>query len=123
LIAVAAVAIVSESLLTPYHAFQDGAAVTDSDVHDAAVVLTVLTIAVFGLGFLAALFDNGLRTAGRGIASSLAAGGLAVVAVVALIGAVVVIGNPISYADDKWAEFTDVDASTTTGSTRLGSVG
>jgi hypothetical protein len=40
-----------------------------------------------------------------------------------VIVALVRIGNPISYADDKWDEFRDIDGSATTESTRLGSVG
>ncbi len=121
--ALGAVAIASGSLLAPYHAFQDGGNPTDSDVHQAAVALTVLALAVFGLGLLVALYDNGLRVSQRKFGRRLGGGGLAVVAVVAVVGALAAIGNPASYASDKWDEFTDLNSTTSSGSTRLGSVG
>src|SRR5262249_39319933 len=40
-----------------------------------------------------------------------------------LAGALVAIGNPVSYASDKWDEFTNIESQTPSGSTRLGSVG
>ena len=45
LAALAGVAIFSGKLLSPYHAFQDGRAVTDSVVHDASTALVVLELA------------------------------------------------------------------------------
>jgi len=120
----AGVAIFSSSLLTPYHAFQDSQPVTDSVVHDASTALLVLTFLALLFGLFAALLDNGLRGSATGDAARrVVPYGLAALGVIAVIGALVKIGNPISYANDKWDEFTDVNGSATTSSTRLGSVG
>jgi O-Antigen ligase len=121
--AAAGIGIASSTLLVPYHAFQDGEAVTGAQIDDAATALTLVTIAFLLLGLLGALLDNGLRArlgvAVRQVAEAL----LAIVAVAAVIAAAVAIGNPFSYADDKWDEFTSLEAGTATESTRLGSVG
>ncbi len=123
LMAAAGIGIASSSLLVPYHAFQDGEVVTASQVEDAALALSVVTLAFLMLGLLGALLDNGLRARLGVVVRQVAQAGLAVIAVAALIGAVVAIGNPVSYADDKWDEFTDLEAAGGTESTRLGSVG
>jgi hypothetical protein len=124
LAAAAGVAIFSGPMLDPYHAFQDGQAVTDSVVHNASTALLVLTFAALLFGLFAALLDNGLRGSAAGdTARRVAPYGLAVLGVVVVIAALVKIGNPISYANDKWDEFRDVNGSSTTSSTRLGSVG
>jgi tetratricopeptide (TPR) repeat protein len=123
--AVGAIALVSGSLLGPYHAFQDGGAATDANVHDVARTLTILAVATFGLGLLAALLDNGLRPSRRDLTvlRGLAAAGLAALALVGIVAALVKIGNPTSYASDKWDEFTNLESEGSTTSTRLGSVG
>jgi O-Antigen ligase len=124
LAAAAGVAIFSGPMLDPYHAFQDGQAVTDSVVHNASTALLVLTFAALLFGLFAALLDNGLRGSAAGdTARRVAPYGLAALGVVVVIAALVKIGNPISYANDKWDEFRDVNGSSTTSSTRLGSVG
>jgi hypothetical protein len=124
LAAAAGVAIFSGSLLTPYHAFQNSQPVTDSVVHDASTALLVLTFLALLFGLFAALLDNGLRGSAAGdTARRVAPYGLAALGVIAVIAALVKIGNPVSYANDKWDEFTDVNGSATTSSTRLGSVG
>jgi hypothetical protein len=124
LAAAAGVAIFSGSLLTPYHAFQDSQPVTDSVVNDASTALLVLTLLSLLFGLFAALLDNGLRGSAAGnTARRVAPYGLAALGVIAVIAALVRIGNPISYADDKWDEFRDVNGSATSSSTRLGSVG
>jgi hypothetical protein len=124
LAAAAGVAIFSGPLLDPYHAFQDGQAVTDSVVNDASTALLVLTFAALLFGMFAALLDNGLRGSAAGdTARRIAPYGLAALGVVAVLAALVKIGNPITYTSDKWDEFTDVNASTSSSSTRLGSVG
>jgi O-Antigen ligase len=124
LAAAAGVAIFSGPLLDPYHAFQDGQAVTDSVVNDASTALLVLTFAALLFGLFAALLDNGLRGSTAGdTARRIAPYGLAALGVVAVLAALVKIGNPITYTSDKWDEFTDVNASTSSSSTRLGSVG
>jgi hypothetical protein len=124
LAAAAGVAIFSSPMLHPYHAFQNGEAVTDSVVNDASVALLVLTIGALLFGLFAALLDNGLRGSATGDAARrVAPYGLAALGVIVVIAALVKIGNPVSYASDKWNEFRDVNGSTTTSSTRLGSVG
>jgi hypothetical protein len=124
LAAAAGVAIFSGSLLSPYHAFQDGEVVTDSLVHDASTALVVLTFLALLFGLFAALLDNGLRGSAAGdTARRVAPYGLAALGVVAVIAALVRIGNPVAYADDKWDEFRDVNSENTSSSTRLGSVG
>jgi O-Antigen ligase len=124
LAAAGGVAIFSGSLLSPYHAFQDGEIVTDSLVHDASTALIVLTFVALLFGLFAALLDNGLRGSAAGdTARRLAPYGLAALGVIAVVVALVRIGNPVSYADDKWDEFRDVNSENTSSSTRLGSVG
>ena len=123
LAAATGIAIASGSLLVPYHAFQDGQIVTSSQVEDAAEALTLVCLAFLLLGLLGALLDNGLRARLGVAARQVAEAGLAVVAVVGVVAALVAIGNPVSYADDKWEEFTSLEGGTGTESTRFGSVG
>lgn len=124
LAAAAGVAIFSGPLLDPYHAFQDGLPVTDSVVHNASTALLVLTFAALLFGLFAALLDNGLRGSAAGdTARRVAPYGLAALGAIAVIAALVKIGNPVTYANDKWDEFRDVNGSATASSTRLGSVG
>jgi hypothetical protein len=123
LAAAGGVAIFSGPMLDPYHAFQNGEAVTDSVVNDASTALLVLTVAALLFGLFAALLDNGLRGSTAGQAARRAAPyGLAAIGVAGLVAVLVAIGNPATYASDKWDEFTDLD-STASSSTRLGSVG
>jgi hypothetical protein len=123
LAAAGGVAIFSSPLLSPYHAFQDGEAVTNSVVDDASTALVLLTLAALLFGLFAALLDNGLRGSAAGEATRrVVPYGLAALAVAGLVAALVAIGNPVSYASDKWDEFTDLDTTTST-STRLGTVG
>jgi O-antigen ligase len=120
--AFAMVAIASEGLLAPYRAFQDGEVDIDPQVDDATTVLTLLVLASFCVGLFAALLDNGLRSRVGIAARQGAAIGLAIVALAGVVGAIVTVGDPISYADDKWEEFTS-ETETSTGSSRIGSVG
>ena len=123
LIAAGGVAVISSFLLEPWRAFENGEAVTSSTVSHATVALTLLTIAAFVFGLFWAILDNGLRspqpaeTARKG-----AVIGLGVVAAIVVVGALVAIGNPVTYASNKWDEFTNLN-STSTSSTRLGTVG
>jgi O-antigen ligase len=124
LAAAGGVAIFSGPLLSPYHAFQNGEAVTSSVVDDASRALLILTFVALLFGLFAALLDNGLRGSATGDAARrVAPYGLAALGAVVVVAALVAIGNPISYANDKWDEFTDVNSSTSSSSTRLGSVG
>ncbi|HET9121298.1 MAG TPA: O-antigen ligase family protein [Solirubrobacterales bacterium] len=124
LAAFAGVAIFSGSLLDPYHAFQNSQPVTDSVVHNASTALLVLSLVAFLFGLFAALLDNGLRGSDTGDAlRRVVPYVLAALAVLVVIGGLVKIGNPVSYASDKWDEFRDVNGSANASSTRLGSVG
>jgi hypothetical protein len=120
----AGVGIFSGSLLSPYHSFQDSQPVTDSVVHDASTALVVLTFLALLFGLFAALLDNGLRGSAAGdTARRVVPYALGALGAIAVIAALVKIGNPISYANDKWDEFRDVNGSSSSSSTRLGSVG
>jgi len=123
LAAAGGVAIFSSPMLSPYHAFQDGEVVSTSVVDDASSALVLLTLAALLFGLFAALLDNGLRGSAAGEATRrVVPYGLAALAVAGVVAALVAIGNPVSYANDKWDEFTDLDTTSST-STRLGTVG
>jgi tetratricopeptide (TPR) repeat protein len=124
--AVAAVAIASGGLLTPFDAFDAGEVVGDSDVRSAALTLLALTGASFLFALLLAVLDNGLRAQllERMRVRQVATGALVVLVVLAAGATLVKIGNPVSYADEKVDEFTNLEADTTgEGGVRLGTVG
>ena len=125
--AAAGVAVASGSLLVPFDAFDSGNGVVgDADVRSAAVALLVLTLCAYLLGLLVSVLDNGLRTdlLRRMRAREVATAALVVLVVAGAAGALVKVGNPVSYADTKLDEFTDLEAATTGSSgTRLGTVG
>lgn len=124
LIVVGAVAAVSGPLLEPYDAFTQAGSAADPDaIRHTANALTGITVLVFLGGFAMALLDNGLRQPQLVPLQRAAGVGLALVAIVAVGGALAVVGNPVSYLDDKITEFKDINPSGTLGSTRLGSVG
>jgi hypothetical protein len=121
---IAVVAIGSGALLAPYHGSGSGTgAVVAIDIRHAGVVLASLCAGSFLAGVFVFIFDNGLRSPqlSRGLRKA-AAGGLILIVSMAAIGALVKVGNPVSYAEGKWDEFTEVEASTASG-TRLGTVG
>lgn len=123
----AGVAIASGALLVPFDAFDSGAGtVTDGDIRSAALALLALTSCAFLAGLLFSVLDNGLRAAllRRVRAREVATAALVLIAVVGTVGVLAKVGNPVSYADEKLDEFTDLSASTTSASgTRLGTVG
>ncbi|HWH44941.1 MAG TPA: O-antigen ligase family protein [Thermoleophilaceae bacterium] len=122
ILVVVAVAAASPVLLDPYDAFDVGrGTVTAAHVDRATVALAALTAAVFLVGLMLSLFDNGLRTAGHARARGLAAGFLAIGAVAATLGAAASFGNPVDFGREKLDEFRAVDGAAT-GGTRLGSV-
>ena len=127
IVALAGVAIASGALLAPFDAFDDGnGTVADADVRSAAVALFALTVCAFLGGLLVAVLDNGLRAErlARLRLRELAVAGLLAIAVLGTAGALVKVGNPISYAEEKVDEFTDLSAPTTSSSgVRLGTVG
>lgn len=123
---IGAVGAASHELLTPYRAFDGGAGtVKAGDISTAADALLVICAATFVLGLCLAVLDNGLRGEERASEAMhrLATWALAGVAAVAVVGALVLIGNPVSYADDKVDEFTALESASDPGETRLGSVG
>lgn len=119
----AAIAIGSAALLAPYHGSGSGTGTAvAADIRHAGVALALLCAAAFLAGLFAFVYDNGLRSPAiaRGMRGAATAGLLAIVAVAA-VAALVKAGNPVTYGEDKWDEFTAVEASTATG-TRLGTV-
>jgi hypothetical protein len=123
LVVIGFIAAVSGPLLEPYDAFTGSANPADPDaIRHAANALTGVTVLAFMAGFVLSLLDNGLRSASLAPMRRIGGFGLALVAVVGVIGALAKIGNPVSYAQDKWDEFSDVNGTTTLGATRLGSV-
>lgn len=120
---VAAIALGSTELLAPYDGSDSGVgAAAAADIRHAGVALALLCAGAFLAGLFAFVYDNGLRSPAlaRGMRGAAAAGLIAIVAVAA-VAALVKAGNPVSYAEDKWDEFTAVEASTS-GGTRLGTV-
>jgi O-antigen ligase/polysaccharide polymerase Wzy-like membrane protein len=124
LVAVGVVALGSSSLLGPYHASGSGSGVAEAgDIASAATTLALLCGGSFLVALFAFVFDNGLRPPrlDRGLRAA-AALGLVVLVAVAGVVAISRTGDPVSYAEDKWDEFTQVESSGTEG-TRLGTVG
>ena len=124
-LSVAGVAAAAPVLLRPYHAFTAGKLVTSHDIAVAAQALAILTVVAFGVGLLLALFDQGLRANSPQMrhVSRAARIGLAVVALVAVVGGLAAIGNPATFARKKWDQFTSLSANSNPSSTRLVSVG
>jgi len=124
LLALAPVAAAYPLLMRPYHSWDGGhGAVHAGDITTAAIALSC-GVALVGLaGFLAALLDNGLRANGPSMrrARLWARGGLAVVAIAAAAGGLVAMGNPSTFAHEKWDEFRTLDD--TLGPTRLTAAG
>lgn len=124
-VALGALALASGTLLAPYDAFTGGQDVTSAVIGEAAGALVLLAVAGLVAVVVLAVFDNGLRAEGP-IAQDLrtfAAGGLGLLAVVAVVGGLVVIGNPVTFAGDKLAEFRTLEVSAPGDGTRLGSAG
>jgi O-antigen ligase len=120
----ALVALGSSALLTPYHGAGSGIGeAAAADIRHAGVALALLCVGAFLAGLFAFVFDNGLRSPAlvRGMRAA-AVGGLVVLVSAIAVGGLVKAGDPAGYAQDKWDEFTEVEADTATG-TRLGTVG
>src|SRR5205823_592505 len=86
--------------------------------------LTLLTAAAFAAGTVFALVAGGLRASAENVAvvRKVAGAALAVLATVALVGGIAAVGNPVSYAQEKYREFHTLDPGQASD-TRLGSVG
>lgn len=124
IVAAGLVALGSGSLLDPYHVSGSGSGVaTAGDIAAAAQTLALLCAGSFLAGLFAFVFDNGLRPPrlDRGLRAAAAIGLVALVAAAGVV-AIARTGNPVSYAGDKWDEFTQVESSGAEG-TRLGTVG
>jgi O-Antigen ligase len=120
---IAVIAVGSGALLAPYHGSGSGTgAAAAADIRHAGLILALLCAGSFLIGLFACVFDNGLRSPelSRGLRRA-AIGGLILIVSAVAVGGLVKVGNPASYADDKWDEFTEVEASTASG-TRLGTV-
>lgn len=123
LFAVAVVALGSSSLLGPYHASGSGTGLaTAGEIADAATTLALLCGGSFLAGLFAFVFDNGLRPPrlDRSLHAAAAAGLVALVTIAGVV-AIARVGNPVSYGEDKWDEFAQVESSRSEG-TRLGTV-
>lgn len=122
--AVAAIGVVSGTLLTPFDAFDSGAGtVTGDDIYTAATGLVLIAGLCFVGGMFLFVFDNGLRS--TALDRRMRVIGIAALLVLALgAGAVGLakVGNPVSYVDTKLEEFNDVEPEAVSGSTRLGTV-
>ncbi len=123
LIAVALLALVAGRLLSPYDAFLDTRIVTAEQIGVATEALAVIAAVAFVLALLIALLDGGLRLsdAAMGSARHLATAGLLLIAVLGVVGALVVVGNPVSFAQEKVQEFRGETVPSVQGRTRLGS--
>jgi hypothetical protein len=125
ILAVGMTAAAAPSLLRPYHAFAGGhGIVTAGDIAHAGRALVVLMLAGMAVGFAIALFDAGLRPSAPGTRHLRAVGraGLAVVAVAAVVGGLLAVGNPVDYAHRKVDEFESLQVNAT-ASTRLTTTG
>jgi hypothetical protein len=125
LLPIAAVALSSGWLLRPFHAFDGGAGVVP--VHDITVAawgLTAATAWSFVVGLVLALFDSGVRANSPQMTHLRRAAriALALAAVVVVAGALTAMGNPVTYARQKWDQFTSLQSTTPT-TTRLLTVG
>jgi tetratricopeptide (TPR) repeat protein len=123
-LSVGLVALFSGALLGPYDAFLDH---LDQTAPTASALHALLAIGVlaFVTMVLVSVFDRGLRApdATRARLRNGATAALGLGAVVGCVAALVVIGNPATFARDKVREFKAVDAPVSLGSTRLGATG
>ena len=118
------IAALSGKLLTPYDAFIDNEyVVTAGDIHSASTAVILVTLACFVVGVILFVLDNGLRVEDQPRVRQVAVIGLVLVIAAGAAGAVAKVGDPVDYVDSKVKEFNEDEASTATGSSRLGSVG
>jgi hypothetical protein len=113
-------ALASEKLLTPFRAFTDKGDASASDITPAVHALLVLAGGAVIVGLLGALLDGGLRLHGgtRVALRRVSAVGLVIGTVVAVGAAVAAIGNPVTFASDRFDEFRSLET-TAPGETRL----
>lgn len=124
LLAVAAIAACSGTLLEPYDAFVASRTTDPAAVEHAVQTLAQVAVGGFVAALLLALVDGGLRlsaarqTTIRAIAST----ALAVLSIAVIAGGLLAVGNPVALARDKVTEFKQLDVGAP-GETRLGSTG
>ena len=124
IVAGGAIAIASGALLEPYHAFVDDQPVTASAISGSAVVLALVSLSGLLAVVVLSVYDNGLRgddSLWHGL-RRLTAAGLAIFVLVAGAGMLVAVGNPVTFVQDKYDEFSMLDTAAPT-ETRLGSTG
>ncbi len=124
IVAVGAIAIASGALLAPYDAFTAGDPVTSAVIGHAGRALVVLALVALVAVLVVAVYDSGLRSEGplQRSLRKFAAAGLGVVALVAVVGGLAVVGNPVTFVQGKVDEFKMLEVAAP-GETRLGSTG
>jgi O-antigen ligase len=120
LVCAGGVALASGSLLEPYRAFSDGAGATAADIDSAVSALVLLTVAATAVGVLGALFDGGLRIEDptRAAGRRVGAGALVAATTIAVVAALVRIGDPVEFVDARIDEFRGLETAAP-GETRL----
>jgi tetratricopeptide (TPR) repeat protein len=125
LVTIGIVAAASPLLLRPFHAFDGGKGfATTNDITAAAWGLAAAAAVAFVVGMAIALFDSGLRAHSPQMRSVRNAARIALGAgaAIGLVGAVLAMGNPVSFAHREWRQFKQLNSATPT-STRYASVG
>jgi len=120
LLAGGGIALISGRLLTPYDAFTEDRPEAAADIAPAVEALTAMVIAGFAIALTAALLDGGLRMGERARTSmrALAGAGAAVVAVLAVAATIAAVGNPVTFASERFDEFRSLETAAP-GETRL----
>lgn len=121
LAAVGLVAVVSGRLLNPYDAFIARARTSSAELSSAVDPLVLVTLVAFLAMAAAAVLDGRLGHPAEEL-RALAAGALVVVVVIAAGGALIRVGNPVTFVSDKVDEFKTLEP-TALGATRFGSTG
>ena len=124
-LAVALVVIASSRLMAPYDAFAETLRASSADVDTALAALRTLVLGALGVGVLLGILDGGQRvseTMSRRI-RLVATGVLVALALGAVAVAVTRMGDPVSYADRKVDEFTQLRGTAAPSGSRLSFTG
>jgi len=124
IVAASAIAILSDDLLRPWDTFVATATTSVPAVEEAVSALAGLAVVGFGVALLLALFDGGLRLSERRLRQlrTVAAAALAALSLVAVGGALAVVGDPVAFASEKAREFRQLETGAP-GESRLGTTG